>query len=597
MVNSICDQALIAGYAQQQRVVPVEIISEVAGRFRLDRGPIVASVEKPFSPPLPDKSWLTLSDLTAPVAMAGDRDTASRNVNSSKETLARAAAAGKEGASQTVNLPGDSNSSRHNGKQVNPGNAEVRAAESVRHSENGDSQQSGHGRPAQAGSPIVAQAAAPAPVQPAPPISHLAPESPEPTSHPANVASGVEDSNALKRTMALASSETIESRSTALSELPARLDSRPRNNEGPSPTTPAKKEATSQLVNASFDTGEVRPAIPLRQSGSTDGLPSRNASVAPAAPPAFPKPAPAIISPSALVRREALSRAADLPVVSSSPKNAVRQATTEISEVRAARPIRQSSRREAWPAQMHRWLQPGLRLSILITVCALVPVALATGVFMANRQKGTAALHGAARKVQAASVAQAAAPARSGMIPSALQFAVATNEPAGPRSDFKSSKPADSRESNSASFQPNVVVGVLPKPVLKSRNVSGAAEPPAIVAGLGREADLGKEFLSPTPPQPPPVAVAGQLEPARLLSSPVPSYPPIARSQSTQGVVVINAEVNEQGRVIDMKFISGPALLRSAAMDAVRNWRYEPARLDGQPISTRVQVSVKFSLQ
>jgi len=63
-----------------------------------------------------------------------------------------------------------------------------------------------------------------------------------------------------------------------------------------------------------------------------------------------------------------------------------------------------------------------------------------------------------------------------------------------------------------------------------------------------------------------------------------------------QGIVVIDALVDAKGNVTAVKLIAGSAMLQGAAMDAVRNWRYEPARLNGEAIPTHTKVSVTFNL-
>jgi protein TonB len=78
-----------------------------------------------------------------------------------------------------------------------------------------------------------------------------------------------------------------------------------------------------------------------------------------------------------------------------------------------------------------------------------------------------------------------------------------------------------------------------------------------------------------------------------LLSSLAPTYPQRARLANVQGVVVIDAFV---GKVTDMKMLSGSAMLVQAALDALRTWKYEPARLKGEPIAMHTQVSVDFDL-
>jgi protein TonB len=81
-----------------------------------------------------------------------------------------------------------------------------------------------------------------------------------------------------------------------------------------------------------------------------------------------------------------------------------------------------------------------------------------------------------------------------------------------------------------------------------------------------------------------------------LLSSLAPTYPQRARLANVQGVVVIDAFVDETGKVTDMKRISGSAMLVQAALDALRTWKYEPVRLKGEPIAMDTQVSVDFDL-
>jgi TonB family protein len=92
-------------------------------------------------------------------------------------------------------------------------------------------------------------------------------------------------------------------------------------------------------------------------------------------------------------------------------------------------------------------------------------------------------------------------------------------------------------------------------------------------------------------PNPP---IGGKIEPARLISSVSPVYPSLARSQNIAGDVVIDALIDPSGKVTDAKAVSGPMLLRDSAMETVRMWKYSPARLDGQPVPTHLQVTVTY---
>jgi protein TonB len=85
--------------------------------------------------------------------------------------------------------------------------------------------------------------------------------------------------------------------------------------------------------------------------------------------------------------------------------------------------------------------------------------------------------------------------------------------------------------------------------------------------------------------------------PAQLVSRVDPTYPPVARQFHAEGNVVVNATVGADGRVKEAKAVSGNPMLREAAASAVRQWRYKPAILNGQPVESSVQVTLKFSAQ
>jgi TonB family protein len=83
--------------------------------------------------------------------------------------------------------------------------------------------------------------------------------------------------------------------------------------------------------------------------------------------------------------------------------------------------------------------------------------------------------------------------------------------------------------------------------------------------------------------------------PPRLLSSVTPVYPALARQMNVQGMVVINAKIEPNGTVGQMKVLSGSELLRQSALDALRRFKYEPGRVAGQPAETEITVTMNFS--
>jgi periplasmic protein TonB len=91
-----------------------------------------------------------------------------------------------------------------------------------------------------------------------------------------------------------------------------------------------------------------------------------------------------------------------------------------------------------------------------------------------------------------------------------------------------------------------------------------------------------------------PVVIGGNVKPPRLLFGPAPVYPILAKQSRIQGIVVIEAIIDEHGNVIEEKAISGHPLLIPAAMKAVSQRKYEPTVLDGQPTPVDLRVEVNF---
>jgi len=81
-----------------------------------------------------------------------------------------------------------------------------------------------------------------------------------------------------------------------------------------------------------------------------------------------------------------------------------------------------------------------------------------------------------------------------------------------------------------------------------------------------------------------------------LLSAPRPEYPQLARTSHVQGRVALRATISRAGSILTLHVISGPQLLRTAAVDAVRNWRYRPYTVNGRPVDVSTTIYVNFSL-
>jgi periplasmic protein TonB len=80
-----------------------------------------------------------------------------------------------------------------------------------------------------------------------------------------------------------------------------------------------------------------------------------------------------------------------------------------------------------------------------------------------------------------------------------------------------------------------------------------------------------------------------------MLIAPIrPVYPMIAKAAGVQGAVVVEAVISRDGRIESLHVVSGPAMLQSAAMDAIREARYQPFRLNGEPTEVQTTITVNF---
>ncbi|HET9802988.1 MAG TPA: TonB family protein [Candidatus Acidoferrum sp.] len=107
-----------------------------------------------------------------------------------------------------------------------------------------------------------------------------------------------------------------------------------------------------------------------------------------------------------------------------------------------------------------------------------------------------------------------------------------------------------------------------------------------------------KTAIAPAPVQnKTPLRVGGRIKPPRILSRINPNYPPLARQTRIQGDVVLDAVIDTEGNVVQLQVVSGHALLIQAALEAVKQWKYEPTYLNEQAIPVQLIVNVTFRLE
>jgi len=132
---------------------------------------------------------------------------------------------------------------------------------------------------------------------------------------------------------------------------------------------------------------------------------------------------------------------------------------------------------------------------------------------------------------------------------------------------------------------------------------------PAVSGGLPGVTVSGSGLFStrptpPTPPKPPtpptppaPVRVGGNVDAPVRTTYTAPTYPPLAQAARVDGTVILEATIDAQGVVQDVRVLRSVPLLDAAAIEAVRQWRYRPTRLNGQAVPVIMTVTVTFSLK
>jgi len=110
---------------------------------------------------------------------------------------------------------------------------------------------------------------------------------------------------------------------------------------------------------------------------------------------------------------------------------------------------------------------------------------------------------------------------------------------------------------------------------------------------------IGGAGIAPPPPPRPTVTrtrVGGAVQAAKLVNRVQPIYPPLARQTRISGTVRLHAIIAKNGSVEQLTVESGHPLLVQSALDAVRQWRYQPTLLNGDPVEVDTEIDVIFSL-
>src|SRR5262252_3169613 len=139
-----------------------------------------------------------------------------------------------------------------------------------------------------------------------------------------------------------------------------------------------------------------------------------------------------------------------------------------------------------------------------------------------------------------------------------------------------------------------------PPPVMATTGVVGGV-PGGVPGGsmggvLGSIAAAGNVAALPKIATPQRVRVSSGVQSGLLVRKVPPTYPPLARQARIQGTVVLQAQISKNGDIENLQLVSGHPMLAPAAIEAVKQWKYKPYLLNGEPVEVETTVQVNFTL-
>jgi len=138
-----------------------------------------------------------------------------------------------------------------------------------------------------------------------------------------------------------------------------------------------------------------------------------------------------------------------------------------------------------------------------------------------------------------------------------------------------------------------------PPPVMSTAGVVGGVpggvpggQMGGVIGGMINAANVQMPKIA-TPQR---IRVSSGVSQGLLIRKVQPAYPPLARQARIQGVVILQAQISKEGNIENLQLISGHPMLAPAAIEAVKQWKYRPYLLNGEPVEVETQVQVNFTL-
>lgn len=195
------------------------------------------------------------------------------------------------------------------------------------------------------------------------------------------------------------------------------------------------------------------------------------------------------------------------------------------------------------------------------------------------------------------------------LVPLATPLTVPSAPPAAPQAVAQHSAARAPRVASTVFVAPQLI----PATIANIVDAPAAMEPPStgfgVPGGIGTAGGLSalNNLLTKTAPppregvKPPivqtnPVRVSRGVQEAKLIRKVVPEYPPLARQARISGVVHLIGIIAKNGTIRNLQVLSGHPLLVGAALNAVRQWVYQPTLLSGEPVEVICPIDVNFTL-
>lgn len=152
-------------------------------------------------------------------------------------------------------------------------------------------------------------------------------------------------------------------------------------------------------------------------------------------------------------------------------------------------------------------------------------------------------------------------------------------------------------ETKKSDVAPIVVKSTVKRNAARTEEAAEALPSPLAV-GESNDSGLSSLTVPSTHSQPSLVKVniSQGVSQGLLIKRVQPKYPSNALAMHVQGPVLLDATIDKEGNIVNLKVLKGDALLARAALDAVRQWRYKPYYLDGVPVEIETQITVNFKL-